>query len=101
MTLVAMTTLPLISSACFSKSAGAPSAVFLFPWAVVYRDLARENRLFPFTEMFIFIALVLAGFFYIWKKGALDWAAEEIEKVRRPERARVEETPAPDLVAHE
>ena len=76
-------------------------AVFLFPWAVVYRDLARENRLFPFTEMFIFIALVLAGFFYIWKKGALDWAAEEIEKVRHPEQARVEEAPTPELVAHE
>jgi len=76
-------------------------AVFLFPWAVVYRDLARESRMFPFIEMFIFIALVLAGFFYIWKKGALDWAAEEIEKVRRPEQTRVEETPVPELVVHD
>jgi NADH-quinone oxidoreductase subunit A len=75
--------------------------VFLFPWAVVYRDLARESRMFPFIEMFVFITLVLAGFFYIWKKGALDWAAEEIEKVRRPEQARVEETPTPELVAHD
>ncbi len=45
-------------------------AIFLYPWAVVYREL----RLFAFTEMVLFIALVLCGFFYIWKKGALDWS---------------------------
>ncbi|MGO4879903.1 MAG: NADH-quinone oxidoreductase subunit A [Bryobacteraceae bacterium] len=45
-------------------------AIFLYPWAVVYREL----RLFAFFEMLIFVALVLAGFFYIWKKGALDWS---------------------------
>jgi NADH-quinone oxidoreductase subunit A len=44
-------------------------AVFLFPWAVVYRDL----RLFGFVEMLIFIATVLAGYIYVWKKGALEW----------------------------
>ena len=47
-------------------------AIFLYPWAVVYREL----KLFAFGEMFIFIVLVLAGFFYIWKKGALDWSGE-------------------------
>jgi NADH-quinone oxidoreductase subunit A len=51
-------------------------AVFLYPWVVVYRELNREVRLFAFAEMFIFVVLVLAGFFYIWKKGALNWAAE-------------------------
>ena len=45
-------------------------AVFLYPWAVVYRQL----RLFGFVEMAIFIVLILVGFFYIWKKGVLDWA---------------------------
>jgi NADH-quinone oxidoreductase subunit A len=45
-------------------------AVFLYPWAVVYRQLA----LFGFFEMAIFVALILVGFFYVWKKGALDWA---------------------------
>jgi len=45
-------------------------AVFLYPWAVVYREL----KMFAFLEMFIFLLLILAGFFYIWKKGALDWA---------------------------
>jgi NADH-quinone oxidoreductase subunit A len=44
-------------------------AVFLYPWAVVYRDL----KLFGFFEMLIFVAVVLVGFFYVWKKGALDW----------------------------
>ena len=48
-------------------------AVFLYPWAVVYRDL----KMFAFVEMLLFIALVMAGFFYIWKKGALDWTEEE------------------------
>src|SRR5450755_574891 len=45
-------------------------AVFLYPWAVVYREL----KIFGFFEMLIFVALVLVGFFYVWKKGALDWA---------------------------
>ena len=47
-------------------------AIFLYPWAVVYREL----KMFAFFEMLVFIALVLAGFFYIWKKGALDWSGE-------------------------
>ena len=46
-------------------------AVFLYPWAVVYRQL----KMFGFFEMLIFVALVLVGFFYVWKKGALDWSA--------------------------
>ena len=48
-------------------------AIFLYPWAVVYREL----KLFAFFEMLLFIGLVLAGFFYIWKKGVLNWAAED------------------------
>jgi NADH-quinone oxidoreductase subunit A len=47
-------------------------AVFLYPWAVVYRQL----KFFGFVEMLLFIVLVLSGFFYIWKKGALDWSSE-------------------------
>ena len=46
-------------------------AIFLYPWAVVFRDL----KLFGFFEMLLFIVLVLSGFFYIWRKGALDWTA--------------------------
>jgi len=44
-------------------------AVFLFPWAVVHRDL----RLFGFFEMLLFIGAILAGYVYAWKKGALEW----------------------------
>jgi NADH-quinone oxidoreductase subunit A len=44
-------------------------AIFLYPWALVYRDL----RLFGFVEMLMFILVVLAGYVYLWKKGALDW----------------------------
>ena len=45
-------------------------AVFLYPWVVVYRDL----KMFGFLEMLVFVALILVGFFYVYKKGALDWA---------------------------
>ena len=51
-------------------------AIFLYPWAVVFRQL----KLFAFFEMLVFIALVLCGFFYIWKKGVLNWAAGESSK---------------------
>ncbi len=51
-------------------------AVFLYPWAVVYREL----KMFAFAEMFIFVALVMIGFFYVWKKGALDWSADKEHK---------------------
>ena len=44
-------------------------AVFLFPWAVVYREL----DLLGFVEMLLFILAVLAGYIYVWKKGALEW----------------------------
>ena len=44
-------------------------AVFLFPWAVVYRDL----KLFGFVVMLVFILAILAGYIYVWKKGALEW----------------------------
>ena len=50
-------------------------AVFLYPWVVVYRDL----KLFGFFEMLIFVVLVLVGFYYTWKKGALDWSATKKE----------------------
>jgi NADH-quinone oxidoreductase subunit A len=45
-------------------------AVFLYPWAYVYRDL----RWFGFFEMLIYILILLAGYIYLWKKGALDWS---------------------------
>jgi|SRR5271169_7075881 len=53
-------------------------AIFLYPWAVVYREL----KMFAFVEMLIFIVLILCGFFYIWKKGALDWSYSEHDERR-------------------
>lgn len=44
-------------------------AVFLFPWAVNFRELG----LFGLAEMFIFIGVLFAGFVYVLKKGALKW----------------------------
>ncbi|MFZ0481168.1 MAG: NADH-quinone oxidoreductase subunit A [Terriglobales bacterium] len=44
-------------------------AVFLYPWAVILREL----KMFGFWEMLIYIGIVLVGLFYVWKKGVLDW----------------------------
>jgi NADH-quinone oxidoreductase subunit A len=44
-------------------------AVFLYPWAVIFRDL----KVFGLAEMGVFIAILLVGFVYVWKKGALEW----------------------------
>ena len=44
-------------------------AIFLYPWVVVFREL----KMFAFVEMLVFVVFILSGFFYIWKKGALDW----------------------------
>lgn len=44
-------------------------AVFLFPWAVNFRELGMLGL----VEMFVFIGVLLAGFVYILKKGALKW----------------------------
>lgn len=53
-------------------------AVFLYPWAVILRDL----KMFGFWEMLVYIGIVLVGFFYVWKKGVLDWG-------KAPERNRI------------
>jgi len=43
--------------------------VFLFPWAVVFRQLGTSG----FVEMALFIIVLVAGLAYAWKKGALEW----------------------------
>jgi len=42
---------------------------FLFPWAVVLQEIG----LFGFFSMMIFLAILVVGFAYEWKKGALEW----------------------------
>ena len=44
-------------------------AAFLYPWAVIYRDLG----LYGFVEMVIFVLILTIGLVYAWKKGALKW----------------------------
>lgn len=58
-------------------------AIFLIPWALIYRDLLSKYGSFGFWEMLIYIAILLVGFFYIWKKGVLDWNQPEENEVRR------------------
>lgn len=43
--------------------------VFLFPWAVQYKLLG----MFGFIEMMVFLAILIVGYVWIWKKGALEW----------------------------
>jgi NADH-quinone oxidoreductase subunit A len=44
-------------------------AAFLYPWAVIYRELG----LYGFIEMVIFVLILGVGLVYAWKKGALKW----------------------------
>src|SRR5215510_6429584 len=44
--------------------------VFLFPWAIIYKQLA----LFGFIEMVVFLGILIVGYVWIIKKGALNWA---------------------------
>jgi NADH-quinone oxidoreductase subunit A len=44
-------------------------AVFLYPWAIIFKDL----KMFGFWEMLVYIGIVLAGYWYIVKKGVIDW----------------------------
>ena len=44
-------------------------AVFLYPWAIIFKDL----KMFGFWEMLVYIGIVMAGYWYIWKKGVIDW----------------------------
>lgn len=47
----------------------AVETVFLFPWAVVFRQMGMV----AFVEMMVFIAILLIGLAYAWKKKALEW----------------------------
>jgi NADH-quinone oxidoreductase subunit A len=43
--------------------------LFVWPWAMLYRKLGW----FGFVEMLVFLAILMLGFLYIWKKGGLEW----------------------------
>jgi NADH-quinone oxidoreductase subunit A len=44
--------------------------VFMFPWAVIMKQLAW----FGFIEMVVFLTILVVGYFYAWREGALEWA---------------------------
>lgn len=48
---------------------------FMYPWASIYKEFvqAESVRLFGFTEMFVFMGILIIGYIYAWAKGALDW----------------------------
>jgi NADH:ubiquinone oxidoreductase subunit 3 (subunit A) len=45
--------------------------VFLFPWAVAYKQF---GTIFPLLEMILFVLILAGGLIYVWRKGALEWA---------------------------
>jgi NADH-quinone oxidoreductase subunit A len=61
--------------------------VFLFPWALVYRNFG----LFGFFEMAVFLGILIVGFVYVWVKGDLDWdkPQPEVPHVNRPPQAYI------------
>ena len=49
-------------------------AAFLYPWAAVFRDMARQGLgMLGFGEMALFIGVLVVGLVYCWRRGALDW----------------------------
>ena len=61
---------------------------FLYPWAMALRDLGWSG----FLQVVLFMALLLAGYVYVWRKGALDWGNEK-------DRTTATETPGTRRVA--
>jgi NADH-quinone oxidoreductase subunit A len=56
-------------------------AVFVLPWAVIYRRLPAitGSRFFGFWEMLVYLAFVAVGLFYVWKKGILNWSNDRAD----------------------
>tara|TARA_B100001123_G_C14789331_1_gene819757 strand:+ start:260 stop:643 length:384 start_codon:yes stop_codon:yes gene_type:complete len=47
--------------------------VFLYPWAVVYKEMLTENAPLIFGSMISFLGILFVGYIYAYKKGAFDW----------------------------
>lgn len=56
-------------------------AVFLMPWAVIYRKLPQitGSRLFGFWEMLVYLGFVAVGLYYIVRKGILNWSQDRAD----------------------
>jgi NADH-quinone oxidoreductase subunit A len=49
--------------------------IFLFPWAILYRSwVAAHLGAFALVSMLVFLGILLIGYIWLYKKGALDWA---------------------------
>ena len=49
--------------------------VFLFPWAVVFKEIG----ILAFIEVMIFLGILIVGFVYVWRKGDLDWVKMKLK----------------------
>ena len=58
---------------------------FLYPWAMALRDLGWNG----FIQVVLFMLLLLAGYVYVWRKGALDWGNEKSDAAEAQRRRRV------------
>jgi NADH-quinone oxidoreductase subunit A len=56
-------------------------AVFMMPWAVIYKDLPHitGQRLFGFWEMVVYLGFVAVGLYYIVRKGILNWSQDKAD----------------------
>jgi NADH-quinone oxidoreductase subunit A len=54
-------------------------AVFMLPWAVIFRRLPgiTGSRMFGFWEMLVYLGFVAVGLFYVWNKGILTWSNDK------------------------
>lgn len=56
--------------------------LFLYPWAVVFKDLFPVAGSLVFIEMAVFIAILVIGLAYVWAKGDLDWVKSLTDRNR-------------------
>lgn len=47
--------------------------IFIYPWAVIFKELNLTTGLFGLIEMSLFVLVLLVGYLYVWRKGALEW----------------------------
>ena len=72
--------------------------VFLFPWAVVYKQMG----VLAFSEMLVFLAILIVGFAYVWVKGDLDWVrptpyVAEMNDLISRDKPRIAPRPVPTM----
>ena len=56
-------------------------AVFMMPWAIIYRKLPQitGSRLFGFWEMLVYLGFIAVGLYYIVRKGVLNWSQDKAD----------------------